>query len=486
MGQVHIVPVGVLEAEALIPQGIQLGGAVVPHLGEAGALVAEAPLVKYLDQQFPGGVVVHRFALPDGVGVKDGDVLAVVHRGLLPQVDVIGQGLAVLPAVEPPHPLEAGGGDLLHRLADLDLGLPAAVGPLHRRQLVHPAEHRLRLAGDQVLPHPEGVQLGPLEQQVPDDVLVQGVAGHDLHVLVPGGIQQLPGLFGEIGQVPAVDAHPLGPEAPGHHHFIKDPDGVGDAGTEGVVGVDEEGAVVRVGLGVGPEGVVLGGEHLDPAVGHRPQGGDAELPVGDGVGRPGAAGDVGGPCPQDSGVVPLGPAGAELHHRPIPRCPDDAAGLGGHQRLKVDGGQQHRFHQLGLEEGPPHRQHRLVGEDGGTLRHPPHIAGEAEVLQVPEELFPKTASAAEVVQVLLGEPQVLQVLHHLFQPGADGEAPGVGDAAEEQVKDHVAVPRPAFQIAVCHCKFVEIRQHGQVALLIEPLFHRCLAPLRIVCFLPPR
>ena len=42
---------------------------------------------------------------------------------------------------------------------------------------------------------------------------------------------------------------------------------------------------------------------------------------------------------------------------------------------------------------------------------------------------------------------------------------------EEKVKDHVAVPGPAFQIAVGHGKFVEICQHGEIAFLIKPLGH---------------
>lgn len=43
------------------------------------------------------------------------------------------------------------------------------------------AEHRLALGGDEPLTHAEGVDLGPLKQQIPDDVLVQELEATILH-----------------------------------------------------------------------------------------------------------------------------------------------------------------------------------------------------------------------------------------------------------------------------------------------------------------
>ena len=141
----------------------------------------------------------------------------------------------------------------------------------------------------------------------------------------------------------------------------------------------------------------------------------------------------------------------------------------------VQGQQGVGLHQLGLDQGAPDGDDRLVGEDWGPLRNGPDVAAEPEVPEVLEKPFPKASPAPEVVQVLLGKAEVLEVLDYLLQPRADGKSPRLRHPAEEEVKDHVAVPRPALQVAVGHGKLVKIRQHGKISLLIQ-LIHILISP----------
>ena len=76
--------------------------------------------------------------------------------------DVVRDGLAVVPSEKAIHLLEVGNGDLLHVLADLDLGDHGAVRLLDGHQFVHAPEHRLGLGGDHALAHTEQVDLRAL------------------------------------------------------------------------------------------------------------------------------------------------------------------------------------------------------------------------------------------------------------------------------------------------------------------------------------
>ena len=62
---------------------------------------------------------------------------------------------------------------------------------LHGHQFIDAAENRVALGGDRLFDNGEGVDDCALQNQVPDQVLVQGVGSHDLAVGVSGGIQPL-------------------------------------------------------------------------------------------------------------------------------------------------------------------------------------------------------------------------------------------------------------------------------------------------------
>ena len=383
--------------------------------------------------------------------------------------EVVGDGLAGVVAVEAVQLLEVGDGDLGHVLRDLDLGGDGPVGGLHRRQLVHAAEHRLAAGGDEPLAHAEGVDLRPLEQQVPDQLLVQGVGGGDGAALPPGGVQHLPGLLGEIGDVAGVQADAALGDAHGAQHLVEGPDSVGHAAFQRVVGIHQQHGVGGVDLAVGLEGLVLGGEHLHPGVGHGTHGGYAVDLVGDGAGGPRHTADVGGSGPHHGGVHPLGPAGAELHDRPALRGPDHPVGLGSDEALVVDAQQSKGLDELGLRGGGPDGDQRLAGEHRRPLRHGPHVAGKAKAPQVIQEVLLEEVFAPQVGDVVLVKMEVPDILHELLQPRGDGEAAAVGHLAEKHVEIGDLILHPLAEVPVGHGHLIEVKEHGQVQLFL--MFH---------------
>ena len=203
-------------------------------------------------------------------------------------------------------------------------------------------------------------------------------------------------------------------------------------------------------------------------MGHGAAGGHAVQLVGDGAGRAGTAADVGRPGAGDGAVRALGPAGAELQHRPPLGRPDDPVGLGGDQALVVDGQQGERLDQLGLDGRSPDRHHRLPGEDGRPLRHGPDVPGKAEIPQVVQELLREQVLVPQEGDVLLVEMQILDVAHQLLQARADRKAAVVRHVAEEYVKIGDPVLKAGLEIAVAHGQLIEITEHGQVEFFFCP------------------
>ena len=294
-------------------------------------------------------------------------------------------------------------------------------------------------------------------------MLVQGVGGDDLDPGQAGLVQHGPGPGGEVGQVAGVDAD----AAPGDAQLPEHPDGRGHAGLEDAVGVHQQNGVVRINLAVGAEGGVLVVVHLHPGVGHGPRGGHAVQLVGHGAGGAGAAGDVAGPGPQQSAAGTLGPAGAELGHRPPLGRPDDAAGLGGDEGLVVQGEQQIGLQKLGLDRRGPDGHDGLPGEHRRALGHGPDVPGEAEVPQPVQKFRGKDPLGPEIGQVVLVKAQVADILHCLLQPGGDDKAAPVGHVPVKNVEIADVVPFVALEVAVGHGQLVKVEQHG----VVDPVLH---------------
>ena len=209
-------------------------------------------------------------------------------------------------------------------------------------------------------------------------------------------------------------------------------------------------------------------------MGHRAARRDVMVAVRHDAGCAMASTNIGGASAVHRAVVALRAAGAKLQHRASLGSAGDAAGLGGDQRLMVDGEQDHGFHELRLNHGTGHGDKGFAGENRRTLRHGPYIAREFKFAQVIEKGFREAAAAAQVGDILLGEMQVFEIVDQLFHARHDGVAAAVRHAAEEHVEISAAVGDAFFKVPVRHCELVKVGQHGQI------FFGHCEnAPLRM-------
>ena len=162
-------------------------------------------------------------------------------------------------------------------------------------------------------------------------------------------------------------------EPDGRHRRL-DGGGAADA-LEGVVGIDQQGRPARKVAGEGGEGRGLVAEGLDPGMGHRADGRDAEPERGLDVARAVEAGEVRRPRRQQAGRRSVPAAGPELDQRTAARDLDDPAGLRGYHRRIGDGGDQVRLDPLRLlraspRPGPAARPGRRRSPRGRPRRRP--------------------------------------------------------------------------------------------------------------------
>ena len=180
-----------------------------------------------------------------------------------------------------------------------------------------------------------------------------------------------------------------------------------------------------------------------------------------------AAADVGSPGAQNGGVRALRPAGTEFQHRPALGSPDNPVGLGGDQALVVDAQQEIRLNELGLNGRCPDGDNRLIGEDRRALGDGPDIAGELKVRQILQKFLAEHIPAAQVLDVLRTEVQVLNILDDLLQTCRNGKSAAIGALPEEQVKIGNTVAVTGGKITLTHGQLIIVTQHGEIQLVID-------------------
>ena len=462
----------ILEALHLVPEAVHLRRTVRLDFLNARLLVNQLAALENRNQQFLSVNVVEGFLLPGRHRVEDGD--GDRHGGvqlLVAAADVVCLRLAAVGVVEAVQALEARVGDFFEGLGNLDSWLIFAI-IFNSNHLVHAAEHRVGLGGDEAFADAEAVDLCALTDQIADDILVQRVGRHDFYVAVTGVIQHFAGLFGQVSDVAAVDAHTLRTMSRRHHDFIKDLDGVRNTGLEDVVSVHQQRTVIRINAGIFLKGFQLGVEHLHPRVSHGAHCRNAVIAVGDGAGGGSAAADVGRSCAQNGRIVALCAAGTELHDGSALSGAHHAVCLGADQGLVVDGQQDHGLHQLTLDDRAADGQDRLVREHDGAFLHGPDVAGELEVCQIIQEALIEAALAAEILDVLLGKFQVIQVVDDLLQTGKNGEAAAVRNAAEEHIEHRHLVLQAVDEVAVGHGELIVVGEHGQISFVFPVDLHK--------------
>ena len=132
----------------------------------------------------------------------------------------------------------------------------------------------------------------------------------------------------------------------------------------------------------------------------------------------------------------------------------------------VDGEEGEGLDELRLDRRGANHHQRLLGEHGRALGDGVDVAGEAEVLQIRKKFLGEHIAAAEVLNILVGEVQVLDVVDELLQTGCNGEAAAVGHLAEEYIEVGDAVLAAGFKVAVAHGQLVEVAEHGHVQLFL--------------------
>ena len=156
------------------------------------------------------------------------------------------------------------------------------------------------------------------------------------------------------------------------------------------------------------------------------------------VGRGSATRDVAGARHGEAAIGALGTAQAELGDGTALCRLDHAGGLGGDQRLKVDGVEQRGLEQLALKGGARHAHHGFSRKDQLALGHRIDVDVHAEPAQELEEIRVEHLAAAgcgqggQVVDVLVRETQVLDQFRQLRGAAHDGERVAKGAIAVER------------------------------------------------------
>ena len=75
----------------------------------------------------------------------------------------------------------------------------------------------------------------------------------------------------------------------------------------------------------------------------------------------------------------------------------------------VDDVKDRRLHQLGFHDRGDDLQEGLLGEDHRALRDGVDIAAEMESAEIMEEIFAEDPQASEIIHILVGKVQILDV-----------------------------------------------------------------------------
>ena len=187
-------------------------------------------------------------------------------------------------------------------------------------------------------------------------------------------------------------------------------------------------------------------------------------------GGSGSASYVCGPGPVDGGIHIVGAPGPEVGHGPAPCGPDNPVGLGGDKGLMVYLQQKSGLYELCVHQRGHHGDNGFVGIHNGPLGHGVHVSPEPEMEQVVQKVLRKQVPGAQVLHIVRGKVQVLDVFHSLLQACKDGKACVVGIFSVKYVKGHQGLFGILVKIAVGHGEFIHVHDHGKVS-FVKLRFH---------------
>ena len=156
--QIDIVGVRIVKPFDLVPECIDLLGAVFLNFIQLRQLIDQFAVFENRHKQFLRREIIDLFALPCRLRIENLQITAVIDC-LIIDTQIVGDGLAGIIDEEAIDLFKVRVCDLADVLADLDLGDDIAVLVLHCDELIDAAEDRLALGGNETLTDAEGAEI---------------------------------------------------------------------------------------------------------------------------------------------------------------------------------------------------------------------------------------------------------------------------------------------------------------------------------------
>ena len=83
-----------------------------------------------------------------------------------------------------------------------------------------------------------------------------------------------------------------------------------------------------------------------------------------------------------------------------------------------------------------------------------------KIPEIIQEFLTENVLALKERNVVLVKMQLLDVLHHLFQPCRNGKAAAIRNVPEKHVKVSDFLLEALLQIAVAHGQLIKVAEHG--------------------------
>ena len=193
-----------------------------------------------------------------------------------------------------------------------------------------------------------------------------------------------------------------------------------------------------------------------------------KIPAGEHGGGPGEASDVARARRHEPGLGAVGAAEPEIDENLARAGQHHACRLRRDQRLEMQDVDEAGFGELRLRQRRGHPQDRLIGKENGALGHGMHIAGEAELAQVVEQIPAELAGGLEPFEFRRREAKVFEVVERLLEAGRKEKAAAGGQAADEEFENG-GFCLAMIQVGLHHVDLIKVGQQCARALRIHRL-----------------
>lgn len=253
---------GIFKALYLIPELVCLSGAVAADVRCRGRGVNAFSVLKNRYKQLAQMVIRDGFALPSVLRIKDFERLCFVNRFVI-DAKQVGNGFAAVVVIDSVYFFIVRVCDFSRILADFDFRLDDAI--LFRgHELIYASENRVAFGGDEAFADAESVDFRSLADDVADDIFIERIGYDDFTFRQALADERGADFLCEIGDIAGIDAHAEIPDALRHKNLLKCANRVRQSAFHDVVGVDQQGRIVRINPAVRFKGFIFAVEHLHP------------------------------------------------------------------------------------------------------------------------------------------------------------------------------------------------------------------------------